>query len=832
MIRYIILFVLVIMMVKTNAQTTTFKGITLTETSDKLLVRLQRGASDNDLALLMTKIATDPDFTTTNDGTGGYVVLTKNSTSTISKSAAISNYESESYVASATFLFDDVDGYLGVSNEIILALKSGVTVTQMVTAASAYGMLAYEAVDASLGIYVLMFPKSSDIFQVSKDLDDPMLFESVDPNIFMATNLDGYGDRSTSGPTPSSCETLWWLTKDQYNNNRYQWGIFDDGGNNGHNGSGNFSFTTTYTGYQPFLDVNVCRAWRYQNGSALMHPKIEYVTGNNIVVAVLDDGVDTRHPDLNILRDPTSGWVIGYDAIKRAPFPVPAMATIHSSNWPDDEGCPDYYSHHGTECAGIIGAKRNNAFLGYTGTPDYYGMAGVAHDSKLMPVRIFWTSVYDGLKYSDIYFQVRGIKNAVALGADVLSNSWSYDGVGVPYAATLQLELDNALKNGRGGKGCAVVFSTGNLNTSNINWPSSHPDVISVGAMNMCAERKQAGSTGLNPGVSPGTVSCDGVNSWGSNYGYGASWAAYNPGIKSGGKLSVTAPGVQILTTGILNMTSPYSSPFNKTDFIPNYGGTSAAAPHVAGVAALMLSINPCLRSDEVKNIIELSADKVGSYIYNNPGFMDPNGRWNDEMGYGKVNAGNAVTLSYDIYKQNYGEAGNKTFMSTHSIYSGSNVTNIIDPGKYIVHSAAKVNFYSPETIILDPGFEAEYGSAFDAKITSYTCNVSHQHFKTTDEESEGRVVRTFKEKISDNVRVYPNPVKEKLNIEFTISKDALTQISIVNIVGQNVMSAKQEKLKEGKYIRSFPTNELVPGVYMILFKSGDNISQFKFVKQ
>jgi hypothetical protein len=50
------------MMVKTNAQTTTFKGITLTETSDKLLVRLQRGASDNDLALLMTKIATDPDL--------------------------------------------------------------------------------------------------------------------------------------------------------------------------------------------------------------------------------------------------------------------------------------------------------------------------------------------------------------------------------------------------------------------------------------------------------------------------------------------------------------------------------------------------------------------------------------------------------------------------------------------------------------------------------------------------------------------------------------------------------------------------------------------------
>ena len=68
------------------------------------------------------------------------------------------------------------------------------------------------------------------------------------------------------------------------------------------------------------------------------------------------------------------------------------------------------------------------------------------------------------------------------------------------------------------------------------------------------------------------------------------------------------------------------------------FGGTSAACPHVAGVAALILSINPTLTQKQVRDIIESTARKVGSYSYATTTGR-PNGTWNNEMGYGLIDA-------------------------------------------------------------------------------------------------------------------------------------------------------------------------------------------------
>jgi subtilisin family serine protease len=75
-------------------------------------------------------------------------------------------------------------------------------------------------------------------------------------------------------------------------------------------------------------------------------------------------------------------------------------------------------------------------------------------------------------------------------------------------------------------------------------------------------------------------------------------------------------------------------------DYQTGIWGTSAAAPHVAGLAALILTVNPALGSTEVRNIIERTAAKTGEALYLTP---MPNGPWSPTMGYGRIDALAAV---------------------------------------------------------------------------------------------------------------------------------------------------------------------------------------------
>jgi subtilisin family serine protease len=84
------------------------------------------------------------------------------------------------------------------------------------------------------------------------------------------------------------------------------------------------------------------------------------------------------------------------------------------------------------------------------------------------------------------------------------------------------------------------------------------------------------------------------------------------------------------------------SSDYTDQDYTVWFNGTSAAAPHVAGVATLILSVNPNLTALQVRNIIESTAQKVGGYSYQSTS-AHPNGTWHQEMGYGLVNAYAAV---------------------------------------------------------------------------------------------------------------------------------------------------------------------------------------------
>jgi len=307
-------------------------------------------------------------------------------------------------------------------------------------------------------------------------------------------------------------------------------------------------------------------------------------TGSNIIVAVFDEGVELDHPDLAANIYPLS-----YDS-------------------ENDITPSTIYGPHGVACAGIIGAVKNEE-----------GIAGVAPNAKIMSISSQLMSMYPP---SILIMQKRakGINWAWQNGADIICNSWGSNYLEGEYITDA---IDNAVIQGRGGLGCVVVFATGNTNQNMITYPASLPTVIAVGAISPCGERKSPSS-------------CDSTFHWGSHY---------------GNELDIVAPGVFIPTTdlqGLVGYNPDSGIPDNYTDldYTRWFSGTSAACPHVSGVAALILSVNPNLTGQQVHDIIESTAQKVRPdlYDYNYDNIdIHPNGTWNEEMGHGLVDAYAAV---------------------------------------------------------------------------------------------------------------------------------------------------------------------------------------------
>ena len=319
---------------------------------------------------------------------------------------------------------------------------------------------------------------------------------------------------------------------------------------------------SNYTG----IDIKAYQAWSVSQG-------------NNVKVAIFDHGFEMDHPDLvaNVYGN-------GFDA---------TTGTVPSQVRGD----------HGTACAGIIGAMGNNNL----------GIIGVAPKSRLVSISI-------NLLFSDTPLQIAsGFNWSCNNGIDVISNSWG----GYTPSSIITDAIQNLIDNGRNGKGSIVVFASGNDNDTNIKFPgNSIPEILVVGAMSPCGERK-----------SP--LSCDGEG-WGGCY---------------GNQLDIVAPGVLIPTADRQgNLGYNYNNKNNdytNRDFTKKFNGTSSACPHVAGVAALILSVNPNLTGQEVRDIIEKTAQKVRPDLYSyNSDQSHPNGTWNNEMGYGLVDAYAAVRMA------------------------------------------------------------------------------------------------------------------------------------------------------------------------------------------
>ena len=439
-----------------------------------------------------------------------------------------------------------------------------------------------------------------------------------------------------------------------------------------------FNNTGQYGGISG-IDIKVTNAWSIS-------------TGTGVKVAVIDEGIDLTHPDL------INNLLPGYDATD---------AVYGGSNGGYGGGSMCVEDAHGTACAGIIAAVDNTI-----------GVKGVAYNTKIIPIRIAYSvtwfysppnECWDGWITNDTWI-ADGIHNAWHdYGAEVLSNSW---GGGSPSQA-IETEINAALTQGRGSFGSLVIFASGN-NNSYVSYPAnSNPDIMVVGAMSPCGERK-------NPS------SCDGEE-WGSNYGT---------------TLDVIAPGVLIPTTDIQggagynpklpihirNGGNKILNDFADQNYTVWFNGTSAACPHVAGVAALILSANSTLTGQQIRDIIESTTQRVRTDLYTYSTTSGrPNGTWNNQMGYGLVDAYAAVAKAACLPTINF---TNQTVTNDRIIANPCgdiNMQSVIVTGNNVVltlEASGNINVQDVQVkngakLILDAVGEVNIISDFDVDLGS-----------------------------------------------------------------------------------------------------------------
>jgi subtilisin family serine protease len=352
----------------------------------------------------------------------------------------------------------------------------------------------------------------------------------------------------------------------------------------------------------PGADVDAPAAWKITMGE------------RKIVVAIIDGGFDLTHPDFNL-----PGKIV---------FPTDYVHKQRKLSVFNHPG-----TNHGTMCAGIAIAETNGR-----------GMQGIAPRCSFMPVRIP-PDVKDDLLIK--------IFEETSSHADVICCCWAPPPIYAPLSVPLFNTLKKIAEQGSPRKkGAVICFSASNYNAP-VNDPgnrqffwfdkqtgsfritrgpilngyAAHTSVIAVSA-----------STSLNKKAA--------YSNWGKEISVCAPSDNFHPLVDDSKVLGRNG----IWTTD--NKSTKKESISTSNGYTQQFGGTSCATAMVAGVAALILSVNPNLTAKQVKTILQDTADKIEDaepdmVLGNQKGiYINGHSEW---FGYGKVNAASAVRRAKDM---------------------------------------------------------------------------------------------------------------------------------------------------------------------------------------
>lgn len=322
------------------------------------------------------------------------------------------------------------------------------------------------------------------------------------------------------------------------------------------------------------------------------------VTGAGVAVLINDSGVDGKHADVRY-SDHLVQNVLGTLNVASSAGILPP---VYMENIPST----DANSGHGTHCAGIIGGSGKRSAGRFEGVAPGAHLVGYGSG-----VLISIVDALGGFDYALINRQRYGIR--------VVNNSWGSTGVFDP-ADPINIATKTLYDHGM-----VVVFAAGNEGPSanTMNPYSLAPWVISAGAGDVNRQLADFSSRGLEGDELTFTTN-------------GETWVLQN-------RPSLTAPGVSIISTRALSPLPVLSTVADLDELSPaelpyytHMSGTSMAAPHVAGIIALMLEANPSLSPASVNDILQSTSTPM-------PGHE----AW--EAGAGYVNAFEAVTRAFEM---------------------------------------------------------------------------------------------------------------------------------------------------------------------------------------